>query len=228
MLRLSCNRRPDGSFRSGIAEKTMFHLRKPNPSTVQKLLEQQRQLDLCYDSVGATETDTPSGCARNHARIRLGDGHAAFDIGKAELKQWQQFQLDWVAVNSTSVPLQAGEVLAVIARSAGLWTVNSCRVVYVIDEVKPRPRFGFALGTLPGHVASGEERFLLEMDADEVVWYDVLSFSRPRHPFTWIGYPYMRRLQKRFAAQSGARMQQLVQEKSSYRESEDVPGVVES
>ena len=38
-------------------------------------------------------------------------------------------------------------------------------------------RFGFAYGTLPGHGGSGEERFLIERDRDDGVWYDILAFS---------------------------------------------------
>lgn len=44
-------------------------------------------------------------------------------------------------------------------------------------------RFGFAYGTLPGHVESGEERFQIEWHrSDDSVWYDILAFSRPNHP----------------------------------------------
>ncbi len=51
-------------------------------------------------------------------------------------------------------------------------------------------RFGFAYGTLPGHVESGEERFLVEWDrGDDAVWYDILAFSRPNHVLTRLGYP---------------------------------------
>jgi len=68
-------------------------------------------------------------------------------------------------------------------------------------------RFGFAYGTLPGHVESGEERFLIEWDrADNCVWYDILAFSRPRHILAWLGYPWVRHLQKRFRQESGAAM----------------------
>jgi uncharacterized protein (UPF0548 family) len=46
--------------------------------------------------------------------------------------------------------------------------------VYVIDEQK---RFGFAYGTLPEHAGSGEERFLVEMDDEQTVWYDILAIA---------------------------------------------------
>jgi len=89
--------------------------------------------------------------------------------------------------------IHAGEVMAVLARAIGLWWLNACRIVYVVDEVEPIQRFGFAYGTLPDHAASGEERFLIEWNrADNSVWYDILSFSRARHILARLGYPMFR------------------------------------
>ena len=103
--------------------------------------------------------------------------------------------------------------MAVLARIAGLWWLNACRIVYVIDEAGPVQRFGFAYGTLPDHAETGEERFLIEWDrADNSVWYDILAFSRPRHPLTRLGYPFARLVQKSFARQSAAAMQRAAAE----------------
>jgi len=46
--------------------------------------------------------------------------------------------------------------VAILARSIGLWWLNACRIVYVVDKVD---KFGFAYGTLPDHAGSGEERW---------------------------------------------------------------------
>jgi hypothetical protein len=51
-------------------------------------------------------------------------------------------------------PRKGGGV-AILARSIGLWWLNACRIVYVVDKVD---KFGFAYGTLPDHARSGEER----------------------------------------------------------------------
>ena len=93
----------------------------------------------------------------------------------------------------------------------GCWWLNSCRIVYVIDEQNPVWRFGFAYGTLPGHIEAGEERFLLEWSAaDDIVWYDILAFSRPRHMLARLGYPLVRRMQKQFGRDSAAAMRRSV------------------
>ena len=107
--------------------------------------------------------------------------------------------------------IRPGEVMAVVARAIGLWWLNACRIVYVVDEVEPIQRFGFAYGTLPDHAAIGEERFMVEWDqADNSVWYDILSFSRARHILARLGYPMFRRKQMQFGRDSAATMLRVV------------------
>jgi uncharacterized protein (UPF0548 family) len=72
-------------------------------------------------------------------------------------------------------------------------------------------RYGFAYGTLPGHVEAGEERFLVEWNkSDNRVWYDIVAFSRPRHVLARLGNFQVRRMQKRFARESAAAMVRAV------------------
>lgn len=49
---------------------------------------------------------------------------------------------------------------------------------------------------------AGEERFSIELDENDQVWYEVLSFSKPAHFLSFIGYPYVQLRQKYFAHQS--------------------------
>ena len=83
----------------------------------------------------------------------------------------------------------------------GVWSLNACRIAYVLEEEGPsRRRYGFALGTLPGHVERGEERFTLEWHrADDSVRYEVFAFARPAHPLAKAGRPFVRLVQRRFA-----------------------------
>ena len=76
-----------------------------------------------------------------------------------------------------------------IARVFGLWWVNACRIVYRLDGHDASRRYGFAYGTLPGHVEQGEERFMVEWDQEDNVWYDLRAFSRPRYWLVRLGYP---------------------------------------
>jgi uncharacterized protein (UPF0548 family) len=185
----------------------MPSLRKPSAKSLLRFLETQAKLPFTYSAVGATAELPPAGYVVDRIRIKLGEGESAFLSAKTALQRWEQFQLGWAEAWPSDTPIRPGEVVAITGRSIGLWWLNSCRIIYVIDVTDPISRFGFAYGTLPGHVESGEERFLLEWDQDEgSVWYDILAFSRPSHFLAKIGYPIVRRIQKRFARDSAAAM----------------------
>jgi uncharacterized protein (UPF0548 family) len=165
----------------------------------------------------------------DHNRVQIGQGMAAFDAACDALRHWGQFPAPWTEIYPATAPLVAGTVVAMLCRVLGLWWLNSCRIVYTIDEmpvprpedmpVPPRPparhRFGFAYGTLPGHVERGEERFLIECDEREQVWYDLLAFSRPRLWAARLGYPLARHLQRCFVRDSQAAMHAAVAQASA-------------
>ena len=144
----------------------------------------------------------------DHTRVRVGNGERAFEVARAALARWEHFRLGWVEAHPATDGIRVGAMVAVVARAFGLSWLNACRVVYVVDDEQgPARRWGFAYGTLPGHAESGEERFLIEWDrTDGGVWYDILAFSRPRHPLARLAYPLARRLQRRFARDSAAAM----------------------
>ena len=77
------------------------------------------------------------GLCVDHTRIKLGEGEEVFMRAKAALGRWEQFRLGWVEAWSPETPIQTGEVVAVIARNLGLWWLNACRIVYVVDEEEP-------------------------------------------------------------------------------------------
>jgi len=185
----------------------MLLLRKPSPETIRQFLTAQAKLDFTYPAVGATAKTPPAGYVVDHTRVKIGEGERVFAAAKAALEKWQQFNLGWLQAWSPGTSIKPGEVVAVIARAKGLWWLNACRIVFVVDETGPIARFGYAYGTLPDHAARGEERFLIEWDhADDSVWYDILAFSRPKHLLVRLGYPMVRRTQKRFGRESALSM----------------------
>jgi uncharacterized protein (UPF0548 family) len=186
----------------------VFSLRKPSDDFIRRFLTAQSRLDFTYAEVGATETQPPAGHVVDHSRIKLGEGEAVFEAAAAGLRRWEQFRLGWLSPSPGDTPIEPGRCVAIVAHTLGVWCLNAARIVYVVDE--PR-RFGFAYGTLPDHVQSGEERFLTELADDDSVWYDILAFSRPNHFLTRLGYPFVRRLQKRFGRDSAAAMVRVVQ-----------------
>jgi uncharacterized protein (UPF0548 family) len=191
---------------------------KPSPQTIRTFLDRQSGLELTYTDVGATGAVTPRGYLVNHTRIRLGEGEKVFQRARSAILRWEQFRIGWVEACPADTPIRVGEVVAVLARSLGLWWLNACRIVTVYDEAD---RFGFAYGTLPDHAGTGEERFLVEWDRqDSSVWYDILAFSRPHKFLVRLAEPYMRRVQKQFGRDSADTMTRWVQME---RENPSVP-----
>jgi uncharacterized protein (UPF0548 family) len=186
----------------------MLSLRKPSAAWLQDFLAEQAKLDFTYPAVGATAAVPPAGYVVDRTRIKLGEGAETFLVAKAALERWEHFRLGWVETWPPDTPIQTSQVVAVVARLFGLWCINACRIVYVVNEEGPVKRFGFAYGTLPEHAESGEERFTVEWhEKDHAVWYDIVAFSRPGQLLTRLGYPVVRRVQKRFARDSAAAMQ---------------------
>lgn len=182
-------------------------LRKPSEESLRRFLAEQANLPFSYSAVGATSKTVPGGYVVDRTRIKLGEGRVVFESSKTSLQHWQQFRLGWVEPWPPQTPLEPGKLVAIMGWALGLWWLNSCRIVYTVDESGPITTFGFAYGTLPGHLESGEERFLIEWDRKtDTVWYDIMAFSRPNHFLARFGYPLVRAKQKRFGRDSAASM----------------------
>jgi uncharacterized protein (UPF0548 family) len=189
----------------------MFLTRKPSAEAVAQFIASQRELPFTYSPAGATEnSEAPKGFNVDHNRTKLGDGAVTFQRAVSALRKWKQFDLGWVTIVTPDTPIAVGAVVAVRAHTFGLWSLNACRIVYLINDEEPVKRFGFAYGTLPDHVECGEERFTIEQHPDGSVFYDIFAFSRPRQMMVRLGLPVARRLQRRFVRDSLASMQQAV------------------
>lgn len=184
---------------------------KPNQKTLSSILSQQQAVEFSYPEVGATATQPPVGYVVDHTRVSLGHGKPVFQSAKTALQRWQHMRLGWVDVWSPETELHVGQNVAIMGWAMGLWWTNLCRIVYTVDEVGDVVNFGFANGTLPGHIAQGEERFLLQWDqkTDEV-HYEILAFSKPNRLFVKLAYPIVRNRQQRFGQQSAAAMVKTV------------------
>jgi uncharacterized protein (UPF0548 family) len=187
-------------------------LREPSDERVRRFLDGQRSLSFSYPEVGASQGRAPSGYAANHDRGRLGTGPQSFARAVQALKDWKMYETGWTRLCWPDAPISEGTVVGVVGRHLGFRSLNACRIVYVYEDEEPSlQRYGFAVGTLPGHVERGEERFTVEWhEADDAVYYEVFSFSRPAHPLVKATQPLARRIQRRFAVDSLRRMQVAV------------------
>ncbi len=181
----------------------MFSLKKPSEAQIRRFLSTQQHLSFSYPEVGATRNKAaPGGYNIDHTIIRLGTGSDLFTCAAEALQHWEIYGIDWLQLLWPSTPMEVGSTVGVLTRQLGVWSLNACRIVYLIDEETPIRRYGFAYGTLPGHAERGEERFTVELRDDNSIWYDVYAFSHPNHLLTAASYPFARLLQKRFARDS--------------------------
>lgn len=191
----------------------MFCGKRPDNEAVLGFLASQQSQPFSYPEVGASREVAPDGYNLDQNRVRLGDGPETLAKAIEALKRWKMFEMDWLDIVPNDAPIAEGSCVAIIVRHFGFWSLNASRIVYVIEEHGAPERFGFAYGTLPGHVEQGEERFSVEYHPeDNSVWYDLFAFSRPRHILARLGYPMSRRLQQRFARDSLKAMERAVNE----------------
>ena len=191
----------------------MVSLRRPSSETIRAFLASQSELDFTYAAVGATASVPPAGYAVDHTRIKLGEGEEVFTRAKAALGRWEQFRLGWVEAwppGPRSGRRDRG------GRGPRAWAL----VAECLPDRLRRGRGGSGhagtgspTGRCPDHAGTGEERFLVEWDrASGEVRYDILAFSRPHRLLIRLGYPYMRRVQKRFGRESAAAMVKAVKD----------------
>lgn len=142
-------------------------------------------LVFTYAEVGATAGELPTGYQHLHASRVVGTGRELFE-------QCAETVMTWGIQRGSGLLVVPGERVTVGAENRiglrfGLFrTWAPCRVVYVVDEPD---RQGFAYGTLPGHPECGEESFIVSIDTDGTVQFDVTAFSRPQRWFARLGGP---------------------------------------
>jgi uncharacterized protein (UPF0548 family) len=185
---------------------------EPCEKQIDRFLERASSLEFSYSELGATNSAMlPPLFTVDRNRIQLGSGSLAWHRSIDALRKWEMFNMPWVRLCWPTAPIAERSNVAVLAHRIGLFWLNACRIVYLIDEDGPTKRFGFAYGTLTEHAESGEERFLVEWNREtDAVSYDLLAFSRPNQFLSRVGYPVARRLQKQFTADSKAAMVRAV------------------
>ncbi len=179
-------------------------LREPSDAHIERFLDHQRSLPFSYPEVGASREGAPPGYPVNHHQGRLGTGQQTFARAVEAIRGWKMYETGWTKLCWPEAPITEGTVVGVLGRHFGLWSLNACRIAYTIEEERPLTKhYGFAFGTLPGHVERGEERFTVEWHlAEDLVSYKVFAFASPAHPLAKAGSPFARLIQRRFATAS--------------------------
>lgn len=189
----------------------MMSPRKPDDAFIERYLVGHQQTPFNYPQVGATAERPPDGYNVDRHEILLGHGAATFQRARQAVTRWRMNDLGWVRLCFPSVEIKEGKVFATLTRVMGIWTLNPCKIIYVIEDAGEVERFGFAFGTLEEHAESGEERFSVEWDkSSDEVRYRILAFSRTKHPLAKLAGPIARRVQRRFFEDSKASMKAFV------------------
>lgn len=180
----------------------------PEERAIHERMSRRLPLAFSYPEVGASRTQAfPPGYRIDQHAICVGQGAECYERAKAALQRWEMFNVHWVKLHPELPAVAVDTNVAISARYLGIWKVNLCRIAYLLQDDGEIRRYGFALGTLSDHVLAGEELFCVEWHrADDSVWYSVAAFSRPNSGLSRVGYPLVRQLQKRFAADSRTAM----------------------
>lgn len=199
------------------ALRALFLLKRPAEIKIDEFLRSQRDEPFTYKEVGGSRNRQQEvrGYVVDHNRIRLGAGEEVFRRAAEALRGWQMFEVGWVKICWPDTPVEVGSTVAVLGEHYGFYSLNACRVVYLVEDYGGVRRFGFAYGTLTEHAESGEERFTIEWDRNDEVWYDLYAFSKPKNALARIGRPFARALQRRFARDSMRAMVRAVHPNSS-------------
>jgi len=181
-------------------ETEMFLTHRPSPPEIKRFLDTSQSLLFSYEQIGIAKK-SPLGFKIDEVSSVIGHGEPTFARAKQALMNWEHFDLGWVELHPQNAPVEVGTVIAVLVRHLGFWSLNGCRIVYLIDE--DETTYGFAYGTLTNHAESGEEIFEVRFDpASQKVTYRIRAVSKARAAAARIGYPFTRVLQDRFRRDS--------------------------
>lgn len=193
--------------------RSLFWLRHPSAQAVAAVARANAGEPYSYNQIGATGGRPPEHYSEERSSIVLGHGPIVFNEAMDAVRTFGMFRLDWVELMPAESPPKAGQVLAFASRHFGVWSINACRIVYVVEpEEGSVVRYGFAYGTLRTHAISGEERFLVEWDrATDEVRFEIYKFGRPAHTFVWLFAPLARQVQRRFTREALEAVRRAVQ-----------------
>jgi uncharacterized protein (UPF0548 family) len=140
------------------------------------------RLELTYTPRGLTR-DGPMPVGYQHLAVerRLGAGDAAYRCASEALMTYAPQRGLGLRPRATAPRAAAG--VDILSRLVLLPV--PCRIVWAVEGPD---RTGFGYGTLPGHVESGEEGFLIERRGDDV-YAVVRAYARPASWLTRLGGP---------------------------------------
>ncbi len=190
----------------------MFLLSSPSDERVRTLLAETASAPFTYPFEGLTKdelAESPRGYRLDRYGTPLGAGRTVFETAREALRAFANYPTAFTRVVKLDPEFRTGLVFGTVASHFGFASVHPCRIAFILDEPEAN-RFGFGLGTLPGHAGCGEERFTVQFDeATGQVRYDVQAVSRPNGFWMSVGRPIMRLIQGQFQRETCSAMVSL-------------------
>ena len=115
----------------------MLLLAKPSAARIRTFRDSERSRPLSYPERGGSREQAPPAYTTDHNRVRLGSGPEAYAAATLAIRQWKMFDLGWVELCWPDTPIEAGATVAVLVNHFGFWSLNSCRIVYVLKSTPP-------------------------------------------------------------------------------------------
>jgi hypothetical protein len=111
-----------------------FWIRRPKPTRLAQLLDDQRSAPLTYPEVGATAGHLPSGYHSVREALVLGRGEDVFERAAEGIRAWAPQRAAGIDLVPPTPELAEGESLLLSFRSFSFHVTAACRVVYVVNE----------------------------------------------------------------------------------------------
>jgi uncharacterized protein (UPF0548 family) len=194
-------------------DKAMFSIIKPSAHKISSFINSQQNKTFTYDEVGISQdgplqADHPISKYYKliNRQFNIGEGEKSYELAKKAFIKWGMFDLGWVNVKPTT-PMVENALVGIVSNVMGVWSVNVCRIIYIVNEDGPVIRFGMGYGTMPGHAICGEERLSVAFNPETgKVSFEIFSFSTESQLIAKISSFHLRTLQDRFARESARRM----------------------
>ncbi len=187
---------------------SLFQFSLPRQAQLDALIHTQKDAELTYNK------NKLEGYDNDKNQIFLGNGADVWAAAKVAMSEWAMFPDSWARIYYQNPTFTEGDIVVMCARVFGIWWLNASRILYVNDDAH---HFGFAYGTLPNHVESGEELFQITRDEQGDVYYTLTAFSHPRFWAVRLTYPLSRYFQKKFVRDSLQKVKNRTYEKTKLK-----------
>jgi uncharacterized protein (UPF0548 family) len=162
-------------------------------TSVERILTTAKASESTFPNLGASLTNSlPDGYRQITRSTRLGTGIEVFKRASEGIRGWRAHDLPGLRVFPVATPPHTGGTVVVTMGTKYVSIAAPCRIFDVIDEPT---RFGFVYATLPGHPERGEEAFIVSMNNDGEVRFQITAISTPADRLTRITGPFGRAVQ---------------------------------